>query len=158
MNVVAFDVGTTETAFAIMTDQYELLDFGKVPNDYLLELKTIFSYDVFVYEKFMSYGMTIGQTTIDSIEWNGRYKQRAIDVGCKKIVALPRKEVKINLCGTMKAKDTNIRQALIDRFAKFDFKNGKGTKNNRDVFYGVSADCWSSIALCVTYLDLSKRD
>ena len=151
MNVVAFDVGTTETAFAIMNDQYDLLDFGKVPNDYLLELKTIFSYDVFVYEEFASYGMPIGKTTMESIKWNGRFIQRALDSNNKiQVIPMLRKDVKMNLCGTMKAKDSNIRQALIDRLGVV------GTKNNKGYFYGVSKDVWSSCALCITYLDKLK--
>ena len=56
----------------------------------------------------------------------------------------------------MKAKDSNIRQALIDRFANFDFKNGKGTAKNKDVFYGVTKDVWSAIAIGVTYYEKNK--
>ena len=64
--------------------------------------------------------MPLGQSTIESITWNGRYIQLAEDNGVPWEYVY-RKDEKIHLCGTMKAKDANIRQALIDRFFKHFF-------------------------------------
>lgn len=156
MTYIALDVGTTQTAFAVMSDQYDLLDFGKVDNEELLD-STYYSCDVLIYEEFASYGMPIGKTTMESIKWNGRFIQRALD-GAKsigkeiKVVPMLRKDVKMNLCGTMKAKDSNIRQALIDRFGNV------GTKKDKGFFYGVSKDVWSAVAICTTYIDSIKTE
>jgi hypothetical protein len=157
MYILTLDVGTTHTAYCIGNLYYDIIEFNKVDNEYILGLINSSTLDTLAYEEFASYGMPIGKSTMESIKWNGRYIQKAIDNNLK-VVPIFRKDVKINLCGTMKAKDTNIRQALINRFAQHDFKNGKGTKNNKDVFYGVSADMWSAIALYVTYLDKLKED
>ena len=67
-----------------------------------------------------------------------------------------RREVKINLCESLKANDSNIIQALIDRFAPNTSNKGKGTKKNQGWFYGFSKDIWQSYAVAVTYLDNKK--
>lgn len=158
MNILALDVGTTESGFCLMQEQtYMPLRFGKISNEELLGIVKTEEYGKLVYEAFASYGMAVGQSTIKSIEWNGRFIQCAVDRGIP-VFPIFRKDEKINLCGSMKAKDANIRQALIDRFAKFDFKNGKGTKNNPDWYYGFSKDSWSANAIGVTYLDLYKGE
>ena len=52
----------------------------------------------------------------------------------------------------MRAKDSNIRQALIDRFGVV------GTKKNPGWFYGVSKDVWAAIAVGVTYHDKAEEE
>ena len=151
--VISLDVGTTETAFTVVDENYVPLDKGKIDNYDLLDV--IYKYkdscDTLVYEEFASYGMPIGKSTMESIKWNGRFIQHAIHSGYKNIFPILRKDVKINLCGSMKAKDGNIRQALIDRFGEV------GVKNNQGWFYGFKSDLWSAYGLAVTHLDKQKE-
>ncbi|MGN1298123.1 MAG: hypothetical protein ACI4VH_06915 [Clostridia bacterium] len=55
--------------------------------------------------------------------WIGRFKEIAI-VRNIEVEYIYRKDEKMNICHSMKAKDSNIRQALIDRFGAV------GTKKN----------------------------
>ena len=156
--ILAIDVGTTETGYCLMDkDTYKPIKFGKINNEELLKIVKEEKYDELVYEEFQSYGMPIGVSTITSITWNGRYIQSALDKE-KKVSFVYRKDEKMNLCHSMKAKDSNIRQALIDRFAQFDFKNGKGNKKQQDWFYGFSKDIWAAFAVGCTYLDKQKEE
>lgn len=155
MNILSIDAGTTESGYCLGTSEYNPLQFGKISNEELLKIVKEAEYEILLYEEFQCYGMAVGQSTIISITWNGRYIQSALDRGLK-VEPILRKEEKMCLCGTMRAKDTNIRQALIDRFATFDYKNGKGTKGNQDFFYGFSKDSWSAFAILTTYLDKEK--
>ena len=52
-----------------------------------------------------------------------------------------------------KAKDSNIRQALVDRFAPGQPNYGKGTKAQPGWFYGFNADIWQAYALAVYAAD-----
>ena len=154
--ILAIDPGNIQSAYCLIdTETYRPIEFGKLDNDNLLNQIGIFkNLDCIVIEKVASYGMAVGKEVFDTCEWYGRFIQKYCDTheGFK-INYVYRREEKINLCGSMKAKDSNIRQALIDRFAQHDFKNGKGTKKNQDWFYGFKADIWSAYAVGITYLD-----
>jgi hypothetical protein len=158
MRILAIDAGTTESGFCIMDfDTYKPLFFGKEDNEEILKYVLEGNYDALVYEEFQSYGMSVGKSTITSITWNGRFIQAAVSL-LKPYYPIYRAEEKIAICGTMKAKDANIRQALIDRFAQFDLKQGKGTKNNPDFFYGFAKDCWSAFCVGTTWIDKIKQE
>lgn len=148
--LIAIDPGSTESAYVELDEKYNIYEFDKVENNVLLEQLKNKSYDAFVIENIASYGMAVGREVFDTCIWIGRFWQAAT---AKTKDYIYRKDEKTNLCGTMKAKDSNIRVALIDRFATFDFKNGKGTKKDPDTFYGFKADIWAAMAIGVTYLD-----
>jgi hypothetical protein len=156
MRILSLDVGTTETAYALMDHSLEnpLMEFAKLPNEEIeLLIYSVGPYPHEVvkmaYEEFASYGMPIGQTTMKSIWWNGYFCKCCEDAGIEYIPIL-RKDVKMHLCGTMKAKDCNIRQALIDRYGE------PGTKACPGILHGVSKDVWSAIAINVTYWESVK--
>lgn len=93
--------------------------------------------------------MPVGREVFDTCVWIGRFIQAVAEYG-KDYEYIYRKEEKMNLCGSMKAKDSNIRQALIDRFGVV------GTKKEQGWFYGFKADIWSAYAVGTTYLDKTK--
>lgn len=107
-------------------------------------------YSCLVIEMIASYGMPVGKEVFDTCVWIGKFEELAFSrqVSTKYIY---RKDEKMNLCHSMKAKDSNIRQALIDRFGEV------GTKKNPGWFYGFKADVWSAYAVGVTYLDMLKE-
>lgn len=162
--ILAIDPGNIESAYCVIDKKtYKPIEFAKVKNEELLEY--IWDYiprevDTLVIEMVASYGMSVGKEVFDTCVWIGRIQQYYLDFTSpyhQKVEYIYRAEEKLNLCGSMRAKDSNIRQSLIDRFAEHDLKNGKGTKNNKDWFYGFKADIWSAYAVGVTYLDKEKK-
>lgn len=159
MKIIAIDPGNTESAYVLMDSDYTFGPgaAGKVENAYILAVishtgRAGAGETVVVIEMVASYGMAVGKDVFDTCVWIGRFTQAAIAAGCR-VEYIYRIEEKQRLCHDSRAKDTNIRQALIDRFATTDRKNGKGTKKNPDVFYGFRADMWSAFAVGVTWLD-----
>ena len=89
-------------------------------NEELLEYILNSDFDEIVIEMIASYGMPVGKEVFETCVWIGKFVQ-ASNLNEKYIY---RKDEKINICHSMKAKDSNIRQALIDRFGQV------GTKKN----------------------------
>lgn len=101
--------------------------------------------DVVVIEKIESYGMAVGAEVFDTVWWAGRFAEAASRAT---VVMLPRRAVKLALCGDSRAKDANIRQALLDRFGG---SAAVGRKATPGPLYGISRDVWSALAIAVTY-------
>lgn len=157
MAIFAIDPGNVESAYAIIEmPEFRLVEYGKMANEDLLEIVKRTPWAVFdlAIEMVASYGMPVGKDVFETCVWIGRFIQEA----ATKHHFVYRKDEKIHLCFDSRAKDSNIRQALIDRYAKFDFKNGKGTKKNPDTFYGVSKDVWQAIAVGVTHYERKQHD
>ncbi len=160
--IMAIDPGNKESAFVLMDDiTLRPIRSAKVPNgDVLAQIKAFrkaITKPVVVIENVASYGMAVGRDVFETCVWIGRFCQMAILCGLV-VEYIYRRDVKLNLCMNSRAKDGNIRRALIDRFALHDMKNGKGSKKRPDWFYGFAADQWQAYAAGVTFIDLREGE
>lgn len=150
MNIWAIDPGYTRTAIVQMVDG---LPFNPVmyANDEVLTRLRQCNADRVVIEMLASYGMAVGVEVFETAVWIGRFME-AHKGPTDRIF---RKDIKLHLCGQARAKDANIRQALIDRFGP-----GKeaaiGTRATPGPLYGIKADMWAALAVGVTWCDLNK--
>jgi hypothetical protein len=93
-------------------------------------------------EDIASYGMAVGATVFHTCRWIGRFWQIAEEAG-HDFNRVPRLAVKVHHCKSAKAKDANIRQALLDRIGE------QGTKKSPGPTYGVRSHEWAALAIAV---------
>ena len=150
--LLAIDPGPTESAWltydtetrvpvewAKQENHDSLVWFGRVASDC----------DHLAVEAIASYGMSVGAEVFTTCIWVGRFVERWEDgygVSLPRLVY--RREVKLHICNDTRAKDANVRQALIDRYG------GKakaiGLKKSPGPLYGLHGDCWSALAVAIT--------
>lgn len=102
---------------------------------------------VLVVEMMRARGMPFSNDEMRTLVWLGRF----IEAWGGEYHEVYRADVKLHLCGSVKARDSNIRAALIDRFGGKD--RAIGCKRAPGPLYGVKADAWSALALAVTHAE-----
>jgi len=160
---VALDPGTVRTAWVVYdTEEMVPVEFGLEPNELVLQrAREGFPFGSFGFcparmalEMVASYGMPVGREIFEMVLWSGRFVE-AFDHGTGPHDLVYRRDVKLHLCGTSRAKDTNVRRALLD---KFPATGGGatpqvGTKAKPGPLYGFKADLWAALAVAVTYAE-----
>lgn len=138
MSCLAIDPGPDKSAYLLWGAP--VMESGHIDNEELmveLEHNERFHADIIACEMIACYGMPVGKETFETCVWIGRFMERAP----RPIRRVYRKDVKMHLCGSMKAKDGNIRQALIDKYGK------PGTKKQPGPTYGITSHLWSCLAI-----------
>lgn len=156
--ILAIDPGNTESAYAVINaDTRKPIYFEKLANTDLHlglahhALGTMA--DRAAIEMVASYGMAVGKDVFETCVWIGRF-QEAMRTRTGTIPDLVyRQPVKVHHCHSAKAKDSNVRQALVDRFTPGQPNHGKGTKAEPGWFYGFRADVWAAYALATYVAD-----
>jgi len=157
--VLAIDPGTTQSAYVVYDggrSPGSVIDFGISENERVLEMfRTTYGdpHDIAI-EMVASYGMAVGREVFETCVWIGRFHE---SFGGAEYVY--RKDVKMHLCQSMRAKDGNIRQAILDLYPPSG--GGKtpqvGTKSEPGPLYGVSSHVWSALAVAITYSDKKQE-
>lgn len=142
MRVLALDPGTVETAF-VLWDGRRVLEAEHWPNADIRQVLLGREYDLVACEMIASYGMAVGREVFETCVWIGRF----LEIAREPVQLVYRKDVKLHLCHSPRAKDANIRQALIDRLGP------QGTKKNPGPTYGMRSHLWAALAVGVYAFD-----
>jgi hypothetical protein len=157
--LIAVDPGQTHSAYVIIgTDDLRPREHGKVVNDDLLAMLGRLDGTPVVIEMIASYGMTVGAEVFETCVWIGRFSEAARATTGRLPQRIPRGPVKRHHCHSSRAKDSNVTQALVDRFAPGQRNFGKGTKADPGWFHGFHRDVWAAYALAVYAADQMRGE
>lgn len=148
--IFAIDPGSSVSGWlAYVPEHREVTNFAIEPNEALLDRLRTDTFAVgltVVIEWTAPRGMPASAELFETLFWAGRFAEAARGSGLP-VERVERKAVGRYLCGVQSAKDSNIRQALIDRFG------GSPAIRKGGALYGISKDVWSALAIAVTYAD-----
>lgn len=137
----AIDPGTVQSGWCWFQPwDGTVLDSGVLPNSEVLG--RIHTGEILAIEMVASYGMPVGKEVFETVRWIGRFQQAWRDPEAVKLIY--RRDVKLYLCGNMRAKDPHVWQALIDKLGPVGNKAAPGP------LYGVKSHARSAVAVAVT--------
>jgi hypothetical protein len=149
MLVIGIDPANVQSAYCHF-DGEKFMRFDILPNkefEYeLVEFLKLFEADMVYIEGIQHMGMPAGASVFETAYEVGRISL-LLEQANQPYKVIYRKDVKMHHCQSMRAKDANIRQALIDRFG------APGTKKAPGGTYGIKADIWSAAAISVMAYD-----
>lgn len=148
---LALDPGPTQTGWCLLGPDGVPVQSGVSPNDEVLDMLYGggLGARLLVIERIESRGMSVAQVVFDTCVWIGRFQQAWHDPKAARLIF--RRDVKLHLCGSAKAKDTNIWQALLDRFGGKDVAVGK--KAQPGPLHGVRSHARAALAVAITDFD-----
>jgi hypothetical protein len=148
-NTIAIDPGTTESGVCVFHG--DTLTGSYVTNNLMLRnqlgiQRSRRERPQVVIEMIASYGMAVGKETFETCVWIGRF-----DEACGGADRLFRKDIKMHLCGSARAKDANVWQAILDRYGGKE--SAVGRKKNPGPLYGVKSHARAALAVGLCWLD-----
>ena len=158
MITIAIDPGTEQSAVVWFEDGKPDITKSKIDdNTAILDYVRMAAHsDVAAHlaiEMVASYGMAVGKETFETVRWIGRFEQAWKAVRPNSCTMVYRKDVKLHLCGQPRAKDANIRQAILDKYPRSGGGTTPqiGTKKAPGPLYGMKSHLWSALAVAITF-------
>ena len=167
--IVAIDPGSEKSGYAIYQGRdLPIIDFkADCPNETLIshiishrsKLNSDFT---FVIEMIGHYGtgMSVGKDVFHTCVWIGRFIEGIEAYYRGKSKLLKRTPVKLALCGSIKAKDSNVNQFILDYFPQTGggATPSKGVKKNPGPLFGMTAHAIQALAIAVAVRDFGVND
>ena len=114
IHTLAIDPGTTKSGWCYLVDD-QPMDYAWFDNEKIYALIKALACPV-VIEDIEHLGMPVGRDVFQTIRWTGRFDYLAREVMQQPVTYITRSKVKLSLCGSPRANDSTIRQAIIDRY------------------------------------------
>lgn len=145
--ILAIDPGTTHSGWVLLRNGNPW-NSGVMENHEVIDMLRGTTIVPVAIERFEARGMKLGDESIITILWTGRFIEAA---GMDRVRLVRRSAIKTHVCGTQRATDANIRAALIDRWG--GKAEAVGTVKKPGPLYGVKSHAWAALAVAVTALE-----
>lgn len=157
---LCLDPGSEKTGWVIIDDAFGLHGFGKDSNEALLhDIRAGHvrgqGFDFLACEFPQPRGQPVGRELFETVYWIGRFAE----IFDGDMTRIDRAKVKKSLCPGLggRARDSNVRAALIELWGGQEQAIGRKPKNKKDParpgpLHGMSADAWAALAVAVTHL------
>jgi hypothetical protein len=156
MRILAIDPGTDKSGWCEYDTAGVVNGSGVMDNiDLLRGVRYGMTPDVLAIEMVASYGMPVGREVFETVLWTGRFFEAWDREYGEAPTLVYRKDVKLHLCGSPKAKDPNVRQSILDRFPRTGggATSQIGTKSKPGPLYGISTHAWAALAVALYVAD-----
>jgi len=141
---MAIDPGPEVSGVVVISHKRRVLSSNILANQEVvaaLRNGTAYSFPHLAIEMIESRGMPVGAEVFNTCTWIGRFEEAYVHKDLQ--ARYFRKDIKLHLCGTNRAKDSNVRQALIDLLGPPGVKKAPGPT------YGIKSHLWAALALAV---------
>ena len=156
MLIIGIDPGPTESAYCILKDgiiQFFCKDKNEEIASWVDHELLCGDADVVAVEHLQSFGMPVGKEVFETAYFIGEIRSLVKQEGGRPtFLPVYRKEIVTHHCNNPRAKDANVRQAMLDRWGP------QGTKKNPGPTYGISKDVWSALAIATYAMDKLKDE
>lgn len=138
MIVLAIDPGNGQSG-VVRFDGKRVLYAGVIPNDDVLRIIADDRSDLLALELFVATNQRLGNESIETIHWGGRFHQSSGDP--ESVLLVPRYQVKRALGLGHRDGDKQVNAALLAAIGP------KGTKANPGPCHGVSSHAWAALGV-----------
>lgn len=150
VTILAIDPGYTESAWLLYdVEAGKPIKWAKEDNGRVRWVVAESTARTLAIEMVASYGMAVGKEVFETCVWAGRFIELFAGGTDGDVLRIYRADVKLHLCNSRRAKDANVRQALIDLYGPTK-EVAIGKKASPGPLYGLAGDGWSALGVAVT--------